>query len=394
MMVFSDPVAAASDRWVYAEKPFILSTIAMLFNLFKKNKEEADTKEDAYLTLRIRETVRETADTLTVYFEQPEPFLDYKPGQFLTLILELNGKQERRSYSLCTSPFVDPFPGITVKRLEGGLVSNHINDQFFPGKRVTVMKPLGNFVSDYHSKNRRIYGMIAGGSGITPIMGIIKTILVNEPLSIVHLLYCSRSQDSIIFNEAIKGLQESNPGKLIVAHQLSQPKEGWEGACGRLDKGKVAAYFAEQLQDPGLESRFFICGPEGMMRSSQDALAELGVPAEAIRTESFYLEKEQTVAEEDTKDLVSRLVTVVLEGEEHAFDVVPGKTILEAGLDEGLDMPYSCQSGLCTACRGRLIAGKVTMDEDAGLSEKEIAEGFILCCSSKPADSEVKVRIE
>ncbi|SEJ39623.1 ring-1,2-phenylacetyl-CoA epoxidase subunit PaaE [Cyclobacterium xiamenense] len=366
----------------------------MLFNLFKKNKDEGDHKEEAYLTLRIRETVRETPDTLTVYFEQPEPFLDYKPGQFLTLILELNGKQERRSYSLSTSPFVDPFPGITVKRLEGGLVSNHINDQFFPGKRVTVMKPLGNFVSDYHSQNRRLYGMIAGGSGITPIMGIIKTILINEPLSTVHLLYCSRSQDSIIFNEAIEALQKSNPGRLQVSHQLSQPTDGWEGPCGRLDKGRVVGYFKNLLKESGLESRFFICGPEGMMRSSQDALIELGVPREAIRTESFYLDKVEKNTDEETQDLLSRSITVELEGSEHVVDVLPGKTILEAGLEEGLDMPYSCQSGLCTACRGRLIAGKVTMDEDAGLSEKEIAEGFILCCSSKPADSEVKVRIE
>ncbi|WP_162417054.1 ferredoxin--NADP reductase [Cyclobacterium roseum] len=366
----------------------------MRFNLFKKNKTESEKKEDNYLTLRIRETVRETPDTVTVYFEQPEPFLDYKPGQFLTLLLEIDGKQERRSYSLCTSPFVDPFPGITVKRLKGGLVSNYINEHFHPGKRVTVMKPLGNFVSDYHSQNKRRYGMVAGGSGITPIMGILKSILVNEPHSETHLLYCSRSEEMIIFKEAIETLHEAYPGRLRVWHQLSQPGPAWAGACGRMDKETIKSFFSNLIESRELETRFFVCGPEGMMATAKTTLRELGASEESILSESFYLEKEVNEPNEALTELVSRPVTIVLEGEEHAFDVEPGKTILEAGLEEGLDMPYSCQSGLCTACRGKLLSGEVSMMEDAGLSEKEIAEGFILCCSSKPSNSEVKVNIE
>lgn len=366
----------------------------MRFNLFKKNKTESEKKETTYLTLRIRETVQETADTLTVYFEQPEPFLDYKPGQFLTLILEIEGKQERRSYSLCTSPFVDPFPGITVKRLKGGLVSNHINEHFHPGKRVTVMKPIGNFVSDYHSQNKRLYGMVAGGSGITPIMGIIKTVLVNEPQSGIQLLYCSRSEEMIIFKEAIENLQEQYPDRLRVWHQLSQPGPAWAGACGRMDKEIIKTFFSDLTQSREFDSKFFVCGPEGMMATAKTALGDLGISEDTILSESFYLEKEVSQPDDELPELLSRPVTIVLEGEEHAFEVESGKTILEAGLEEGLDMPYSCQSGLCTACRGKLLSGEVSMSEDAGLSENEIAEGYILCCSSKPANSEVKVNIE
>ncbi|MBD3627024.1 ferredoxin--NADP reductase [Cyclobacterium sp.] len=364
----------------------------MLFNLF--NREKSSKKEDNYLTLRIRETVVETADTMTVYFEQPEPFLDYQPGQFLTLILEINGKQERRSYSLCTSPFVDPFPGITVKRLNGGLVSNYINDHFFPGKRVAVMKPLGNFVTNYHSDNRQHYGLIAGGSGITPIMGILKSILVNEPHAQIHLLYCSRSREMIIFRELLEDLQEKFPDRLAVSHQLSQPEAGWEGDRGRLDQEKVKQFYLKNFKFFEANQKFFVCGPEGLMDISQDALRQLGIPKELILKESFHLEKEKSAQEEGLTDVVSRPVKIILEGEEYAFDVGPKKTILEAGLDEGLDMPYSCQSGLCTACMGKLISGEVNMDEDAGLSEQEIKSGYILCCSSKPKGSDVVIQIE
>jgi len=366
----------------------------MLFNLFNRDKEKPQKKEDNYLTLRIRETVMETADTMTVYFEQPEPFLEYQAGQFLTLILEIDGKQVRRSYSLCTSPFVDPFPGITVKRLKGGLVSNYINDHFFPGKRVGVMKPLGKFVTTYHSENRQVYGMIAGGSGITPIMGIVKSILVNEPHAKIHLLYCSRSLEMVIFREVLEELQKKFPGRLLVSHQLSQPEAEWEGSCGRLDQEKVKQFYLENFGSFEPNQKFFICGPEGLMETSRNGLQQLSIPEEAILTESFYLDKEEDNSEADLGDVISRPVKIILEGEEYAFDVGPKKTILEAGLDEGLDMPYSCQSGLCTACMGKLISGEVKMDEDAGLSEQEIKAGYILCCSSKPAGSDVVIQIE
>ncbi|EPR67514.1 ferredoxin--NADP reductase [Cyclobacterium qasimii] len=365
----------------------------MLFKLFKNKKNDLE-KDDHYLTLRIRETVQETSDTVTIYFDQPDPIMEYLPGQFLTLIVEINGKQERRSYSLSTSPFIDPFPGITVKRLEGGLVSNFVNDTFVPGKRVTVMKPLGHFVSDYHSQNNRKYGMFAGGSGITPVMGIIKSILVNEPKSTVHLLYCSRSQDMIIFDKELKALAEKYPEKLYVTHNLTQPQPGWEGAKGRLDQAKVNEFFTSHFNSFSENQRFFICGPEGMMKTAQESLSELEVKKEFIHSENFHLDKVENIEEESLQGVIDRPIKIVLEGEEYTFDVAPGKTILEAGLDEGLNMPYSCQSGLCTACRGKLLSGEVKMDEDAGLSENEIKEGYILCCSAKPTNSEVKIQID
>ncbi|SHN02466.1 ring-1,2-phenylacetyl-CoA epoxidase subunit PaaE [Cyclobacterium lianum] len=366
----------------------------MLFNLFNRNKEKSEKKEDNYLTLRIRETVQETPDTMTVYFEQPEPFLDYQPGQYLTLILEIDGKQVRRSYSLCTSPYVDPFPGITVKRLEGGLVSNYVIDNFFPGKRITIMKPLGNFVTTYHSENQQVYGMIAGGSGITPIMGILKSILVNEPQARVHLLYCSRSREMIIFREALEDLQSKYPGRLMINHHLSQSGSSPDKVSCRLNEEQVKRFYRENFISYQQNQKFFVCGPEGLMNISLSALDSLEVPRDIVLTESFYLEKKNESAQIDPEDIVSRPVKIILGGEEYAFDVGPKKTILEAGLDEGLDMPYSCQSGLCTACMGKLIAGEVVMNEDAGLSKQEIQDGYILCCSSKPKGEDVVIQIE
>lgn len=366
----------------------------MFFNLFKKNPKEKEASS-SYLTLKVREVVRETPYAVTIYFDQPEPHLDYKPGQFLTVILDINGKEERRSYSLCTSPFVDPFPGITVKRLDGGLVSTYLSEQVVPGKKITVMKPMGNFVSDYHSKHKRHYGMIVAGSGITPIMSITKSILINEPQSKVSILYGSRSEDQIIFSEMLDQLIKTYPDRIEIIHQLSKPSGNWTGPRGRIFGEHIRLFAERLLLSKEYESRFFLCGPNKLMDVSRGVLSELGIQKEHVFSENFYLEptKDEPKEAEEISP-VSREVTVVIEGNEFTFDVVPGKTILEAGLEEDIDMPYSCQSGLCTACRGRLLSGEVSMIEDAGLSENEIAQGYILCCSSKPKSGNIKISIE
>jgi ring-1,2-phenylacetyl-CoA epoxidase subunit PaaE len=368
-----------------------------MFNLFKKKKEE-NTRGDQYLSLKVREVVKETTDTVTIYFEQPEPYLDYKPGQYLTVILDLGGKEVRRSYSLCTSPFTDPHPGITVKKVKDGIVSNYLNDQIRPGKTIEIMKPLGHFTTDFHSKNKNHFVMIAGGSGITPIMGIAKSVLVNEPNSKVTVIYSSRSEENIIFKIQWEELEAKYLGKLKVVHNLSQPSSIWTGLKGRLNTQTVKSILSE-INHPELEvSKYFVCGPDGVMDTAIAALVEMGVDSKKIHKESFYLDldaKEEVLKSNGKlSPELTREIEVTVEGQSFSFEVPAGKTILEAGLDKDINMPYSCQSGLCTACRGRLISGKVDMIEDAGLSESEIAAGYILCCSSKPASSDIKIVIE
>ena len=362
-----------------------------MFNIFKKKKEEP--KANAYLPLKVREVVRETEDTVTLYFEQPEPILDYKPGQFLTLVMEFEGKEQRRSYSLSTSPFVDPFPGISVKRVNNGLFSNFLNEKVFPGKTINVLKPLGNFTTEFHSKNKRHFFLIAGGSGITPIMGILKTVLVNEPNSIVTLIYCSRNEEQIIFKNQLILLEKANTDRLKVIHNLSKPSESWTGLKGRLSSELLRELFLRAEYEQHYEEVYFMCGPDGIMDIAQDVLDSLEIDKSRIHRESFFSASAHQAQEEALKGIntgtLSRDVTIILEGDEHQVTVNPGKTVLESGLASGLNMPYSCQSGLCTACRGQ-----VKMDEDAGLSEKEIAAGYVLCCVSRPLTDDIKITIE
>ncbi len=367
-----------------------------MFNFFKKKKEEV--KVNPYLPLKVREVVRETADTVTLYFEQPEPFLDYKPGQFLTLVMDFEGKEQRRSYSLCTSPFVDPFPGISIKRVPDGLFSNFLNEKIFPGKTINVLKPLGHFTTDFHSKNKRHYFLLAAGSGITPLMGILKSVLVNEPDSIVTLIYCSRNEEQIIFKNQLGLLEKANPDRLKVIHNLSQPSASWTGLKGRLSAGVLRELFAKAEYEDRYEEVYFMCGPEEIMSMAKGILSDLGVDKERIHQESFYSAAAHIAHDEAlagiSHGILSRDVTIILDGEEELVTVDPSKTVLEAGLAAGLNMPYSCQSGLCTACRGRLLSGQVKMDEDAGLSEKELAAGYVLCCVSRPLTDDIKITIE
>lgn len=367
-----------------------------MFNFFKKKKEEV--KPSAFLPLKVREVVRETPDTVSIYFEQPEPYLDYKPGQFLTVVMDVEGKEQRRSYSLCTSPFVDAFPGISVKKVPNGIFSNFLNEKVFPGKTLNVVKPMGNFTTEFHSKNRRHFFLIAGGSGITPIMGLLKSVLVNEPQSRVTLIYASRNEEQIIFKNQLELLEKGNPDRLKTIHVLSQPSAEWTGLSGRISKEMLHELFAQAEYEPRYEEVYFMCGPDGIMETAQHVLAELKVEKERIHRESFFSAAAHQAHEDALKGIsngiLTREVTIELEGETHVVTVPPGKTVLEAGLESGLNMPYSCQSGLCTACRGRVLQGQVKMDEDAGLSEKELAAGYVLCCVSRPLTDDIKITIE
>jgi len=364
-----------------------------MFNLFKKKKEEV--KKTAYLPLKVREVVKETADTVSIYFEQPEPYLEYKPGQFLTLVIDFEGKEQRRSYSLCTSPYVDPFPGISVKRVPGGLFSNFLNEKIHPGKTINVLKPLGNFTSDFHSKNQKHFFLVAGGSGITPIMGILKSVLANEPKSKVSLLYCSRHEEHIIFKKELIELEEKYSKNFTVIHNLSQPTDSWTGLRGRLKNETLSDFIKKAEAEADFQTEYFICGPEGILETTQDVLSSLNIDKQKIHKESFYSAAADAAHEAASSgEGLTRDVLLEMEGEEHLISVSPDKTILEAGLAQGLNMPYSCQSGLCTACRGKIYSGQVKMDEDDGLNENEIKEGYVLCCVGRPLTDDVKIKIE
>lgn len=362
----------------------------MAFGLFKKKENKVPAVKTGYLNLKVKEVVREIADAVSIHFEQPEgETISYKSGQFLTVIVNVNGKEERRAYSLCSSPFVDAHPAVTVKRVEGGLVSNHLNDNVKAGDVIKLMEPNGNFTTDFSASNERHIVLFGGGSGITPLMSIAKSTLDQEPNSKVTLVYANRNAESIIFDEAINKM--SSDDRFNVVHVLETISSEFECHEGYLSK-EIIAQVLETLEVGKAE--IFVCGPTPMMDLTLSSLSALGVPDSQVRKESF-VSTADTAKEENANDgeIVAREITVIYDGDEYKYTVEPGETILEKGLDEDVDLPFSCQSGLCTACRGKCVSGKVKMDEDEGLSEAEINEGYVLPCVSHPLTDDVVIEI-
>ncbi len=369
----------------------------MAFSLFKKNKNKGEEANGSgtqhYFDLEVKDIIHETKDTISIVFNQPENPVGYKSGQFLTLIVPVDGKEVRRAYSLCSSPFIDEDLAVTVKRVENGLMSNWLPENLHVGDRLKVMEPMGTFTTEYSKDNKRHLILFAGGSGITPMMSIIKSILTQEPESIISLIYANRNIESIIFKDALDQLATKYEGRLHLIHILDDAPMNWQGHSGLLNHDMLLKIF-ERI--PNWEdTTYLMCGPEGMMKNVENLLEEQHISKDLIFKESFVagtIDKEPK--EKDTEgEVVAREVTVIYDGDEHKFTVEPGRTILETALDKGIDLPYSCQSGLCTACRGKCQSGKVKLDEEEGLSEAELAEGYVLTCVGHPMTDDVVIEI-
>lgn len=358
-----------------------------------------------YLNLKVVDITRETPDAITIHFEHPDKkAITYKPGQFLTLILPVDGKEVRRSYSLSSTPHEAPRLAVTVKRVDAGVVSNYLVERLQVGQEVKVMEPLGNFCLTCVPSNQRQVFLFGAGSGITPLMSILKAVLAEEPKSKVTLLYGNRDENSVIFKDQLQRLAAENPSRLHVEYIYSQPKHDCEHR-GRMNQNLILKILERlQLTKP-LEAVYYICGPEGMMHEVRHALDVLHVPADRIFRESFVSNKLQDQQQEqqplhgtvassgDDGEITTQTVTIIYEGAEYVVEVEPDKTILEAALDQDVDMPYSCQAGLCTACRGKCLSGKVHMDESDGLSDAEMEEGYVLNCVGHPLTSNVVIEI-
>lgn len=373
----------------------------MAFSFFKKSekpKKEESHSGPKYYDLPVKNIIQETKDAISIVFEHPSSGkIDYKPGQFLTLITKVNDKEVRRAYSLCTSPYVDQDLAVTVKRVDNGLMSNWLPDNLRPGTTVKVMEPMGQFTTDYSATNKRHIVLFAGGSGITPMMSIIKSILSQERNSICSLIYCNRDIDSIIFKKDLEKLEITDEGRLHVIHVLDNAPMNWQGYSGLLNREMLVKLF-ERIPNWGADkTTYLMCGPEGMMKNVESLLNEQGISKEKIFKESFVqgtINKEEKKEPEGTTGaLQSREVTIRYDGQEYKVIVPPNKAILETALDQGIDLPYSCQSGLCTACRGKALSGKVKLDEEEGLSQSERAEGYVLTCVGHPLTDDVVIEI-
>jgi ring-1,2-phenylacetyl-CoA epoxidase subunit PaaE len=368
----------------------------MAFSFFKKSeKKESAQSGPHYFDLKVKEIIRETKDAISIVFEQPKEKIKYKAGQFLTLIVPVQGKEVRRAYSLCSSPFTDTDLAVTVKRVDSGLMSNWLADQLKSGDTVKVMEPMGQFTTEFDASRKRHLVMFAGGSGITPMMSIIKSILRQEPQSIVSLIYCNRDIDSIIFKSALEDLETKYEGRVHVIHILDNAPMNWQGYSGLLNHEMLTRLF-ERIPNWGNDTTYLMCGPEGMMKNVESLLNLRSIPAGKIFKESFVqgtIDKDVKKDTSSTSTEVAREVTIRYDGQEFKVLVEPQNTILQTALDQGIDLPYSCQSGLCTACRGKALSGKVKLDEEEGLSQSERAEGYVLTCVGHPLTDDVVIEI-
>lgn len=350
--------------------------------------------------LKVKDVDRETDDAVTISFWHPiNEEIRYQPGQFLTFLLNINGQKVRRSYSMASSPHVDVSLSVSVKRVPGGLASNYLFERIKPGDILETLEPMGTFVPKLDPQSRRTIVLIGAGSGITPLFSMAKSALHVEPNSRIWLIYGNRNQESIIYKAHLDAMEQAyGKSRFQVTHVLSQPSAGWTGVEGRLNQHTLTRLF-DQLPKAELQNAsVYLCGPDGMMAEARSALSLVGVSTERVHKESYatapvaageVVEEPVTAAESGSPE-----VTVLYEGSEYKFAVAPHQTILEAALDLDIDLPYSCQAGMCTACLGKCISGKVKLDEEDGLSESELKAGYVLTCVAHPVGRDVVIEIE
>lgn len=357
----------------------------------------------AFYKLKIKEITRETREAVTLTFEIPAHLKDtfrYRHGQYLTLRFFIDGNDERRSYSISSSPSMENDISVTVKEVEGGRVSTYINNEAKAGQEVDVMPPLGHFTIDLSPINQKNYVLFGGGSGITPLYSIMRSILDVEKYSNVFLVYSNRNEDSVIFASKIRELEERYAPRLKVRYIFSKPSESWIGQKGRLDSNKCLGILNELWNSNIRNSEYFVCGPEGMMKEVLGSLENLGIDHKKIHKESFTVSENTDMtervlgsdggAEEDAGGPIEK-VLVKIYGSEHAVSIKKDETILIAGIKAGIDPPFSCQIGACSTCRAKLVSGKVHMEDADALSDDEIEEGYILTCTAHPLTANVVV---
>ncbi|HEY0060026.1 MAG TPA: 1,2-phenylacetyl-CoA epoxidase subunit PaaE [Flavisolibacter sp.] len=349
-------------------------------------------------SLRISKIQKETEDCVSITFEVPPELEDtfrFSPGQSLTIRTQINGEEQRRNYSICTSPY-DGVLKVAVKKVSGGVFSTYANETLKAGDHLDVMPPVGKFFTELAPGNKKTYVAFAAGSGITPLLSIIKTTLITEPGSNFTLVYGNRTKANILFKEELEALKDKFIHRLRIYHVLSREKTDAPLNYGRIDREKCALLFGK-LVDMETCDEFFLCGPEEMIFSVRDYLKEHGVAPEKIHFELFTIpgQKKSTV-ETTTEEVEDRgpmsKVSVTLDGITFDFDLTyNGHSVLDAALKQGADLPYACKGGVCCTCKAKLLEGSVAMDENWGLEPDEVAAGFILTCQSHPTTPRIVV---
>ena len=346
--------------------------------------------------LRVAAIVPETSEANSIRFEVPPELRElfaFRAGQHLTLRAEIDGEEIRRNYSLCTAPDDQDWM-VTVKRIGGGVFSNWVGDTLKAGDTVEVMPPHGSFTTQFDpSASRHIVG-IAGGSGITPVMSLIKSTLKYEPKSRFTLLYGNRDSSSIIFLEALAALKDKYLDRLEIYHFLDAEEQDIELFNGMLNRERLEDAIPALVPDSAEVDGWFICGPGPMMDAAEGVLLDRNVPKERIHIERFTADRAPGAVSREIAELQTQAagvtVAVTLDGRTRRVPFTAGN-ILDSARAAGLPAPFACKAGVCATCRAKVTKGKVEMEARYGLTDEEVAEGYVLTCQSVPLDDGVAV---
>ena len=342
-----------------------------------------------FYKLNIAEIRKETAAAVSILFSVPSALKEnyvFKAGQYINLKLTLDGHEIRRAYSLCSSPESGELR-IAVKAVKNGVFSQFANGSLKENDTIEIGTPEGNFTFEPNFDRQKNYAAFAAGSGITPVMSIIKSALASEPKSTFVLVYGNKSVEDTIFYSEIHDLQQQYVGRFFVHYSYSQAKIDGE-IFGRIEKSTVNFVLNTKHKEKEFD-KFFLCGPEQMINTVSDVLKSHNVSEKNIKFELFTSSTtEKTIA---TDPSGHTQVTMMVDGDESTFEMSSKQTILEAALKNGIDAPYSCQGGICSSCLCRITVGTAEMKKNSILTDGEIASGLVLSCQAIPTSSEIYV---
>ena len=394
------PVDLFDAEKLLSEGCFIVLLLATFFRIKYHKKFKSGLKK--FNNIQVNEIVNETTDSKSFVLSIPEKlkkqFL-YTAGQFIILKVEIDGKEYKRSYSLSTCPYTDAKFQITVKRIKDGIVSNYLNTQIKKGDELLVYPPSGNFFKEPEQNVKRNYIFFAGGSGITPIYAIIKTLLVKYPYNYVKLVYANKDPEAIIFYKELEALKSLYSKTFFLTHIVSQASAGWNVLAGHLDSDKIKLFLSEQRIFPIANTEYYICGPSPFMELVEHELQNHGVPDAKLHMERFISigEGDQPLImgnEPSEINLTETKICATLDGKDNKVRCNTDETILDAFLAVGVNIPYSCKEGVCSSCIAKLIKGKVQMQHAQSLTDIDIKENRILTCQATCLTKEVEINFD
>ena len=343
----------------------------------------------SFYKLSVKEVRRETPTSVSIAFNVPaelKPNYKFIAGQYVNLKITLDGTEIRRAYSICASPDSDELR-VAVKAVKGGAFSQLANEKLKAGDIIEVGTPEGTFTFEPNLERQKNYAAFVAGSGITPVLSILKTVLKGEPKSTFVLVYGNKSPEETIFHQTLHDLQLQYTGRFFVHYVYSQSKAD-DALFGRIERSTVNFVLKNKYKDIEFD-KFYVCGPEQMINIVSEVLKESNISDKNIKFELFTASATENVIEQSLEGHTK--ITVLVDDEETTFEMSKKQTVLEAALKQGLDAPYSCQGGICSSCIAKITHGTAEMKKNSILTDGEIAKGFILTCQAHPTSAELYV---